>query len=104
MNKIIRILFVCTGNSCRSIMAEGLMKSVLKGLGKVGIDVSSAGVSAIDGFRPTHETIEVMKREGVDVSEDDLKELELLVKTHERLYPKEAVNHRMVVEGLNFSF
>jgi hypothetical protein len=42
--------------------------------------------------------------EGVDVSEDDLKELELLVKTHERLYPKEAVNHRMVVEGLNFSF
>ena len=42
--------------------------------------------------------------EGVDVSEDDLKELEILVKTHERLYPKEAVNHRMVVEGLNFSF
>ena len=49
-------------------MAEGLMKDALKGLGKEGIKVSSAGVSAIDGFRPTRETIEAMKREGVDVS------------------------------------
>jgi protein-tyrosine-phosphatase len=49
-------------------MAEGLMKDALKGLGKEGIKVSSAGVSAMDAFRPTPETIEVMKREGVDVS------------------------------------
>lgn len=68
MDKIERILFVCTGNSCRSIMAEGLMKDALKFLGKESIKVSSAGVSAIDGFSPTRETIEVMKREGVDVS------------------------------------
>ena len=44
------------------------MKDALKSLGKEGIKVSSAGVSAIDGFRPTQETIEAMKREGVDVS------------------------------------
>lgn len=44
------------------------MKDALKGLGKVDMKVSSAGMSAIDGFRPTPETIEVMKREGVDVS------------------------------------
>ncbi len=68
MDKIKSVLFVCTGNSCRSIMAEGLMKNSLKSLGKEGIKVSSAGVSAISGFRPTRETIEVMKREGVDVS------------------------------------
>lgn len=44
------------------------MKDALKRLGKEEIKVVSAGVSAIDGFRPTRETIEAMKREGVDVS------------------------------------
>ena len=44
------------------------MRDALKGLGKEGIKISSAGVSAIDGFHPMRETIEVMKREGVDVS------------------------------------
>lgn len=68
MSKIKSILFVCTGNSCRSIMAEGLMKDALKRLGKENIKVSSAGANAIDGFHPTLETIEAMKREGVDVS------------------------------------
>ena len=68
MSKAKKILFICTGNSCRSIMAEGLMKNALKKLGKDNIKVSSAGVNAIDGFHPTRETIEAMKREGVDVS------------------------------------
>ena len=49
-------------------MAEGLMKDALKGLGREDIKVNSAGVSAIDGFYPTHETIEAMKNNGTDVS------------------------------------
>jgi Protein-tyrosine-phosphatase len=69
MDNIKNILFVCTGNSCRSIMAEGLMRRALKELGKENITVSSAGVSAIDGFQPTGETIEVMKRNGIDASD-----------------------------------
>ena len=68
MGKIRSILFVCTGNSCRSIMAEGLLKKYLSALGKNDIEVRSAGVGAMDGLSPTDGTIEVMKREGVDVS------------------------------------
>ncbi len=68
MDKIKSILFVCTGNSCRSIMAEGLMKKYLKELGKDYIEVRSAGISALAGFPPTQETIDVMKQENVDVS------------------------------------
>ena len=68
MSNIKSILFVCTGNSCRSVMAEGLLKRRLKELGKTDIKVSSAGIRAIDGFSPTTETLDVMKTEGVDLS------------------------------------
>lgn len=67
MSKIKSVLLVCTGNSCRSVMAEGLLKKRLKELGKADIVVRSAGVRAIDGYPPTNETIKVMKEEGVDL-------------------------------------
>jgi protein-tyrosine-phosphatase len=70
MSAVIKsVLFVCTGNSCRSIMAEGLFRKELESLGKSGITVRSAGIRAIDGFEPTAETVTVMKEEGVDVSD-----------------------------------
>ena len=68
MNKIKSILLVCTGNSCRSVMAEGLLKKYLKEAGKGDIEISSAGIMALDGFSPTDETIEVMNAQGLDVS------------------------------------
>jgi protein-tyrosine-phosphatase len=68
MGKIKTILFVCTGNSCRSVMAEGLLKKYLKDEGRDDIEVASAGARAIDGIEPTKETIEVMRSEGADVS------------------------------------
>lgn len=67
MSKIKSVLFVCTGNSCRSVMAEGLLKKRLKELGKNDIAVRSAGIRAADSLSPTKETIEVMKAEGVDM-------------------------------------
>lgn len=60
---------VCTGNSCRSIMAEGLLKKALKELGKSDIEVKSAGTGALDDAAPTRETIEAMRKVGIDVSD-----------------------------------
>lgn len=68
MGKIKSVLFVCTGNSCRSVMAEGLLEKRLKELGKDNITVRSAGVMALGGVAPTDETIKVMSDEGIDVS------------------------------------
>ncbi|MFA6142854.1 MAG: low molecular weight protein arginine phosphatase [Candidatus Omnitrophota bacterium] len=69
MSDIKKVLFVCTGNSCRSVMAEALLKKYLKGAGKDGIEVRSAGTRALTGLPPTEETLEVLKAEGITLSD-----------------------------------
>ncbi|MDD5217251.1 MAG: L-threonylcarbamoyladenylate synthase [Candidatus Omnitrophica bacterium] len=63
------ILVVCTGNSCRSPMAEGWLKAELAKHGlSEEIDVSSCGIGAREGSPPTAEAIYVMKNREVDIS------------------------------------
>ncbi len=49
MKKRYYVLFVCSGNTCRSPLAEALMKRDLEKRGIDGISVASAGVSALEG-------------------------------------------------------
>ena len=58
-----RILILCTGNSCRSQMAEGFLKSFEKDLG-----VYSAGTEPSSKVHP--KAIQVMKEVGIDISEN----------------------------------
>ncbi len=59
--KKIRVLFLCTGNACRSQMAEGWARA----LGGDWLEARSAGIEA-HGKNPR--AIEVMKEAGVDIS------------------------------------
>lgn len=62
------ILFVCTGNSCRSVMAKGIFQKMLSEAGKKDIRITSAGTAAPEGMKPPAVVEAVMKREGIDVS------------------------------------
>ncbi len=60
------VLFVCTGNICRSPIAEGLFRRLLGN--RKDIEVVSAGVHAVQGQPPSLYAVEVCAEAGTDIS------------------------------------
>jgi glycine hydroxymethyltransferase len=60
------VLFVCTGNICRSPIAEGLFRRLTGN--RKEIEVASAGVHAVRGQPPSVYAVEVCAAEGTDIS------------------------------------
>ena len=61
-----KVLFVCTGNSCRSPIAEVLLKKMAKERG-LNIEVKSCGTRTLLGMAATREAIESLKKENVSI-------------------------------------
>jgi len=66
---MIKIMFLCTGNSCRSQMAEGFARELGKGL----IEAYSAGLSP-QGVNP--KSVAIMKEIGIDISQQKSKPID----------------------------
>lgn len=62
------IVFVCTGNTCRSPMAQGLLQDYLEKNNYKHIEVKTAGVMTIPGLLPTPEAVLVMDGVGIDIT------------------------------------
>ncbi|MBI4834370.1 MAG: threonylcarbamoyl-AMP synthase [Planctomycetes bacterium] len=69
------IMFVCTGNTCRSPMAEGLFRKMLSGklgvaepeLERKGYKILSAGIAAGYGISASEKAVTVLKEYGADI-------------------------------------
>ena len=70
-----KIIFVCTGNTCRSPMAEILLKEALKKFSLQGIIVNSAGISAKRGDTINPKSVQILKEYGLEAGEFKSKKL-----------------------------
>ena len=75
MSKKYHILFVCSGNACRSPMAEGLLKKKLYPEFLKKVEIESAGTLGLIGSSATPMAIQVAQEKGVDISSHQSKPL-----------------------------
>ena len=68
------ILFICTGNICRSPMAEGIFRHILKGRRR-DVQVMSAGIGAMEGQPPSPHAVQAVKELGIDISKQRSRQL-----------------------------
>lgn len=63
------LLFVCTGNTCRSPMAAAIARAELERRGWTHVSVKSAGAATNEGHPASDNTLRVLSENGIDLSD-----------------------------------
>lgn len=101
------ILFVCTGNTCRSPLAEGIMQKHLAEELSVGIDeleaqgvmVASAGLAAAQGQPASHSTAEILVERGVDLRQHSAQQIsDQLIRQADLIIPMTKQHRKAIVD------
>lgn len=94
------IVFVCTGNTCRSPMAEVLFRSILECEGYDNeFTCSSAGVYAFEGDCASYEAVQAMKKFGLDISDHYAKTINFdMIKNAYIILTMTREHKRMILE------
>lgn len=109
-----RILFVCTGNSCRSPMAQFLFKKYLEELRPYLIDrfdIISRGIATYNGLKAAPHVVDILREEeGIDISSFASQKIDRqiilssdLIFTMEDRQTDYILNHEPTAEGRVFS-
>jgi len=97
----VRVLFVCTGNICRSPMAEAMLRNLAEADGlEDKVYAESAGVSAFDGDAATSQSIDVMKRRDVDLTPHRSRRLTRTMLDEADIVVCMTENHRYSIESV----
>lgn len=96
----VNLLFVCTGNTCRSPMAAALAREVLAARGIDDVTVASAGTSAWPGSPASEEVPVVLAEEGVELGDHQASPLTPESVEWADLILVMSVRHRAQVEAL----
>ncbi len=97
-----RILFVCTGNTCRSPMAQALMEKEIKQRNQENnICCDSAGIAADEGCPPSENAVAVMAEYGCDISKRKAKQLTLsMIGEADEIYTM-TESHKGIIEAMS---
>ncbi len=95
------ITFVCTGNTCRSPMAEGLFNKILADRGIDGITCSSCGLGAFGADSAALPAVEVLKDMDIDISSHRSRAFSPYILSETDLFVCMSNSHAMAIKGIS---